>query len=97
MGYDTAVAVPELVLGTVGGTGVQLWSYRSEDDAATVNSAGYITDGGKRGMRVGDLVQVVDTNASPVNGILMVVNSVSTTYPGAVDLQDTSAATTDTD
>lgn len=88
---------PQLVLGTVGGTGAQLWSYRSTDDAATVNSAGYITNGGNLGMREGDLVQVVDTNASPVNGILMVVNSVSTTAPGAVDLQDTSAATTDTD
>ena len=88
---------PQLVIGTVGGTGAQLWSYRSTDDAATVNTAGYITNGGALGMRVGDLVQVVDTDASPVVGILMVVNSVSTTYPGAVDLQDTSAAPTDTD
>lgn len=97
MAYDTAVAVPELVQGTVGGVGTQFWSYRSTDDAATVNSAGYITDGGKRGMRVGDVVTVTDTNESPPNTIMMAVNSVSATYPGAVDLQDTVAATTDTD
>jgi hypothetical protein len=89
---------PQLVMSPIGGVGAQLWSYRSTDDAATVNSAGYITNGTEIGMREGDLVMVVDTDAGPpITGILMVVNSVSTTYPGAVDLQDTTAATTDTD
>ena len=88
---------PQLVVGAIGGTGAQLWSYRSTDDAATVNSANYITNATELGMRVGDLVHVVDTDASPVVGILMVVNSISATYPGAADLQDTSAASTDTD
>lgn len=96
MGYSTSNP-PQLVSGTVGGVGSQRWSYRSTDDAATVNSAGYITNGGALGMRVGDTVVVVDTDASPPVGIEMVVNSVSTTYPGAVDLQDTVAASTDTD
>jgi hypothetical protein len=85
------------VLNTVGGVGAQLWSYRSEDPAATVDTAGYITNGGALGMRVGDLVSVVDTNDSPPDIRLMAVNSVSATYPGAVDLQDTTSADTDTD
>lgn len=96
MAYATSNP-PQLVIGAITGTGTQLWSYRSTDDAATVNTAGYITNGGALGMRVGDLVSVTDTDASPVTTILMAVNSVSATYPGAVDLQDTTAATTDTD
>lgn len=94
-GYSTSNP-PALIAQGIGGVG-QLWHYSSVDDAATVNSAGYITNGGNLGMKVGGLLQAVDSDASPVAGILMVINSVSTTAPGAVDLQDTSAATTDTD
>lgn len=79
------------------GSSNNMWIYRSTDDAATVNSAGYITNATELGMKVGDLVHIVDTDASPVVGILAVVNSISATYPGAADLQDTSAASTDTD
>lgn len=88
---------PQLVSGTVGGVGAQVWSYRSTDAAADVDTAGYITNGGALGMRVGDVVVVVDTNDSPPDIRMMAVNSVSATYPGAVDLQDTVSADTDTD
>ena len=88
---------PQLVSGTVGGVGSQVWSYRSTDAAIDVDTAGYITNGGNLGMRVGDVVIVTDTNDSPPDVRMMAVNSVSATAPGAVDLQDTVAADTDTD
>lgn len=64
----------------------QLWRYSSADAAATVDVAGYITNGGQLGMKVGDLVNVYDT----VNLITTThrVVSVSATAPGAVDLGD---------
>lgn len=85
-----------LVAGTVGGVGAQTWSLRGTDAAAAVDSAGFITDGGNRGMRVGDIVIYTDTDASPPVVTVHGVNSVSATAPGAVDLQD-SFTTTDTD
>jgi hypothetical protein len=62
------------------------WYYTSADAAATVDAAGYITNGGNLGMKVGDLVQVYNT-AGLVHSMHRVV-SVSTTAPGAVDLGD---------
>jgi hypothetical protein len=88
---------PQLVIGAITGTGSQIWSYRSTDSAADVDTAGYITNGGELGMRVGDVVIVTDTNDSPPDVRMMAVNSVSATAPGAVDLQDTVSADTDTD
>lgn len=64
------------------------WLYRSTDAATDVRVSGYITNGGALGMKVGDLVQVVDTDASPNDVYLMSVVTVSSTYPGAVDLTD---------
>ena len=95
MAYATSNP-PQLVQGTVGGVGAQVWSYRSTDASATVDGAGYITNGGELGMRVGDIVIVTDTDASPPAVSVHGVNSVSATAPGAVDLQDGSA-TTDSD
>lgn len=96
MTYSTSNP-PQLVIGAITGTGSQIWSYRSTDSAADVDTAGYITNGGDLGMRVGDVVIVTDTNDSPPDVRMMAVNSVSTTAPGAVDLQDTVSADTDTD
>lgn len=84
----------QLVMGTVGGLGSQVWTYYSTDANTVVDASGYITDGGKRGMRKGDIVIVTDTDAS-AGAIVTVhgVDSVSTTYPGAVDLTNAYAAT----
>ena len=87
MAYDTANP-PQLVMGALGGTGSQVWSYRSTDASTVVDAAGYITNGGNLGMRVGDIVIVTDTDASPPAVTIHGVNSVSTTAPGAVDLTD---------
>lgn len=85
---------PQLVIGAITGTGSQVWSYRSTDAAATVDTTGYITNGGELGMRKGDIVIVTDTDAS-AGAIVTIhgVDSVSATAPGAVNLTDAYAAT----
>lgn len=44
-----------------GGAGPQLWGYLSADAAATVAGTNYFSDGQDLGMRLNDLVFVVDT------------------------------------
>ena len=51
---------PSLVADRIGGGG-SLWLYKSADDDATVNGAGYVSNAGALGMAVGDLVLVIDT------------------------------------
>ncbi len=58
MSYATSNP-PARVAGTNGGP--QVWLYKSADDDATVNGAGYFTDGVDLGMKVGDIVLVFDT------------------------------------
>lgn len=94
MAYSTS-SPPRLILGSIGATGIQLWDYRSTDAAATVDAANYITNGGSLGMRVGDLVYVTDTDASPV---IVTVHQVSATGDGTTDLNDLTTVTqTDSD
>lgn len=84
MAYTTSNP-PRLEVQSIAGS--RQWVYESTDDAATVRAAGYITNGYFLGMRVGDRVMVIDTDASPNDGYLMsVVTSNATT--GAVDLTD---------
>lgn len=42
----------------------QTWAYRSTDPAATVAGAGYFSNGDALGMKVGDIVEVCDTDTS---------------------------------
>jgi hypothetical protein len=42
------------------------WIYQSTDDFNTVAASGYFTDGYDRGLRKGDQIIVVDTNANPI-------------------------------
>jgi len=73
----------------------KVWFYRSVDAATLVRVSGYITNGWDLGMRSGDLVAVVDTDASPITMQLMIVTSATAS---AVDLSDGVAVTaTDTD
>jgi hypothetical protein len=66
----------------VNGTqGVNLWSYNSADAAAAVRGAGYITNAGDLGMKVGDVVIVVDSNLEISN-----VDYVSAISAGAATL-----------
>ena len=85
---------PVLLNDTLGGT-FRLWAYKSTDAAAAVRVSGYFTNGYDLGMRAGDLVMIVDTDASPIASQIMIVTSATA---AAVDLSDGTAVTaTDTD
>jgi len=94
MAYATSNP-PKLLLSSIGGSGIQIWSYASTDAAAVVDGANYITNGGSLGMKVGDLVYVTDTDASPV---ITTLHQVSATGDGTTDLNDLTTITqTDSD
>lgn len=89
MPYSTS-APPRLInpggLYGVAATGGQQWFYSTADTAATVDTTGYITNGGDLGMKVGDLVFVQVTGTGVITSHRVV--TVSSTAPGAVDLGD---------
>lgn len=82
-GYSTSNP-PRLVSQPIAGQ--RTWQYVSPDAIATVNTSGYITNGGALGMKVGDRVEVTDTTNNIISSCTVV--SVSSTAPGAVDLSD---------
>lgn len=75
---------PALMQAPIGNNLPAMWIYSSADAMATVDGSGYITDGGSRGMKVGDIVIVNDTT-NTITSMHRVV-TVSSTFPGAVDL-----------
>lgn len=94
MAYSTSNP-PVLMTQGLGGAAMRVWSYKSTDAATAVRVSGYFTDGYDLGMRAGDLIFVVDTDASPIAMQVMIVTSATST---AVDLSDGTAVTaTDTD
>jgi|TARA_R110000851_G_scaffold9579_1_gene35536 hypothetical protein len=55
---------PALKTQRVGSTlGQATWAYQSVDAAAVVNGASYFADGDALGMQVGDVVEILDTDA----------------------------------
>lgn len=62
------------------------WMYRSTDPASSVDVAGYFTNGDALGMEAGDIVLVVDTDASPIAVTSHVVAAV--TAGGSADLSE---------
>ena len=94
MAYSTSNP-PVLVNQPVGGGAGKRWLYRSEDAAADVDAANYFTNGGTLGLAVGDIVEVIDTNASPV---IITLHQVSATGDGTTDLNNLTTVTqTDSD
>lgn len=85
MAYATSNP-PAMVTQSIAGP--RRWLYTSADPIATVNNAGYITNGYQLGMRVGDTVEVRDT-ATPTTSLCSVITANATT--GAVDLSDGTA------
>lgn len=73
---------PNLVVQAINGS--RQWVYLSTDAASVVDASNYFTDGYARGMRAGDTVRVVDTDASPVAVTMHTVNVSGTT----IDLSD---------
>ena len=75
---------PRLMVGGTG-TGPRMWFYTSTDSVATVRVAGYFTNGWDLGMRAGDIVLVLDNDASPITGAWCWVTSATSSE---VDLSD---------
>lgn len=82
MAYSTSNP-PALALQSINGP--RKWDYSSTDTLATVDTSGYITNGGQLGMQVGDIVFIRDTT-TPASGIKYVITVSAST--GAVDLVD---------
>lgn len=76
---------PCLISQGVGGGGGRLWFYSSTDASTAVDASGYITNGYALGMRAGDVVLVLDNDASPLALTAHVVTSASST---ATDLSN---------
>lgn len=83
MAYATSNP-PRLVAQPI--AGLRLWQYESADAVTLVRVAGYFTDGWNLGMRAGDLVAVLDNDASPITGSWCWVTSA--TEAAGVDLSD---------
>ena len=85
---------PFLISQGIGG-GARFFVYKSTDAPAVVRTSGYFTNGWALGLRKGDLVMVVDTDAAPITSQFMIVTEATRTL---VDLSDGTAITaTDTD
>lgn len=84
MAYATTNPPAKLV-DTIGG-GAALWIYKSTDDDATVNGAGYFSNGVTLGMAVGDIVLVIDTTTpkGSFHYVASVSGNAATTAFGAV-------------
>ena len=68
--------------------GPRVWYHESADALAAVNTSGFITDGGSKGLTVGDYILHRDITSTTTDSSLHHVITVSATYPGAVDLSD---------
>ncbi len=86
---------PNLIVCGFNALTTSIWSYESTDASTVVDGDGYITDGDALGLKVNDLVLVVDTDASPPVMTSHIVNSV--TAGGAADLTDLGATLGSTD
>ena len=94
MAYSTSNP-PALVSQLLGKAGGSVWIYDSADAATVVRVTGYITNGYDLGMKVGDIVDQIDSAGATV-AYRYVVKSVA--VDGAADLSDgTAVVVTDTD
>jgi len=65
----------------------QVWIHSSADATGDVDAAGFFSDAGSRGVRVGDLIYHRNTTtAAAVVTSCHIVNTVSSTYPGAANV-----------
>ena len=85
MAYSTSTP-PSCILQAIAGP--KIWYHTSADATAAADSSGFITNGGSLGMAVNDIVYHKDSTTDATALTMHKVISVSTTYPGAVDLSD---------
>ena len=94
MAYATSNP-PRLLCQSVGQASGNVWWYTSTDASTVVDGSGYFTNGWELGMRAGDIVISVKSDASPISMQLHIVSSADAT---AVDLSNGLAVTaTDSD
>lgn len=95
MAYSTAnLSLTEV--GGIGGVRQRSWKYESTDAATVVRVDGFISNARARGMQVGDIVFVRDTDSSPNATQIMTVAAINAN--GSADLSDGVAITaTDSD
>lgn len=87
MSYSTSNP-PQLVVQGIGNGAPSIWTYQSADPIGTIDGAGYITNGGQLGMKLGDLVfAFVNTGTTAVSSLRVIL--VATTGTGAVSLSTT--------
>jgi len=85
MAYSTS-APPQLINQAI--VGVRMWYHTSADATAAADASGFITNGGSLGMKVNDIVYHKDSTTDATALTMHKVVTVSSTYPGAVDLSD---------
>jgi hypothetical protein len=85
MAYSTSAPPVLTTEGPLTGGG-QVWYHSSADATAATDTAGFITNGGDLGMKVGDIVNHQDSGTGVVTTHRVI--TVSATAPGAVDLSD---------
>ena len=92
MAYDTNslnIQIPRMGEGenlANAGFSANQFVYRSADDFATVIAAGYINDAVDKGLRVNDVVCVIDDNTPAAQWALVTVVDVSTNPDGDATL-----------
>lgn len=87
MSYSTSNP-PSLISQGIGNNAPAIWQYNTADTVGTVGGAGYITNGGQLGMKVGDWVLVyVNTGTTAISSFKVV--TVATTGTGATTLSGT--------
>ena len=69
------------------GNAPQMWSYKSADAIATVNTSGYFNSASDS-LKVGDLIYVYDSNTPTVSLVVVLSNA-----SGVVDVSDGTAIT----
>ncbi len=95
MAYSTTNP-PALVTQGIMNVSTAFWIYASTDAATVVRVTGYISNAKALGMKAGDIVFAIDTDASPLTMQVMIVSAI--TAAGAADLSDGTAVTgTNTD
>lgn len=77
MAYDSAVAQPIRIGGSVSGPSILY--YRSADIDSDVIAANYVTDADDLGMAVGDVVHIWDTTTNSGKGSTAWVSAVAST------------------
>jgi len=87
MAYSTSNP-PRITSQAVGSAAGSRWQYDSADAATTVRAAGYITDAEDLGMKVGEIVEQIDSAGATVAHMYVVIAIAAN---GSADLSDGTA------